>query len=167
MSKTIKLTKGHETIVDDADYDSLSKWKWYAHVTKWGVYAVRDFRRKGQKRVTYLMHRVITECPDGMVVDHINHNPLNNTKDNLRVCTQSENQANSKLKKTTNRTSKYKGVFFSKLHNKFRTRIMKKGKIIELGLFSCEKEASKVYNKKAAEINGEFALSMEARRVAL
>jgi len=164
MSKTIKLTKGYETIVSDEDYSPLSKWKWHALVTKWGVYAVRDYRKKGEKRITYLMHRVVTECPEGMVIDHINHNALDNTRGNLRICTQAQNMANSRGQK--NKTSPYKGVFFSKGHNKFRAVISVNKKRKSLGLFSCDKQASEVYNKIAAEMHGEFALSQEAGGIA-
>jgi len=159
MSKYIDLTRGHKAMVDDADYESLAQYKWYALVTKHGVYAVRDSGKRGVNRVTHLMHRVITDCPKGMMVDHKNHNTLDNTRGNLRVCDASENAANSRRKSFAERgvTSIYKGVSFSKAHNKFRTRIMVRGKTNELGLFACEKEAAKFYNETAKKLLGDFA----------
>lgn len=165
MSKLINLTKGYQAIVDDDDFCALSKVKWYALVTKHGVYAVRDVKNKKTPRTTYLMHRVIANCPDDKVIDHINHNTLDNRRENLRVCSQSENCANTR-KKSNGKTSPYKGVFYSKSHKKYRTRIMKNGKIIELGLFSNPEEASKVYNQAAKMHLGEFAYSSGVGRIA-
>ena len=159
MSKIINLTKGYQTIVDDEDYELLSQYKWYALVTKWGVYAVHDSRKRKGGGEIYLMHRKITNCPKEKVVDHINHDTLDNTQMNLRICTQSQNLANTRGKEYNykNPTSKHKGVFFSKSHNKFRTRIMINGKMNELGLYATEEEAAAIYNNAAKNLLGEFA----------
>ncbi len=94
--KQIRLSKGLYTLVDDEDYDYLMQWIWYAsnesRGTKW--YAIR--REAGVK---IRMHRVIIErneiIPSGMVVDHINHNSLDNRRENLEVITQRENMKRS------------------------------------------------------------------------
>ena len=75
--RRIPLTHGKYAIVDTDDYDWLSKYKWY--VVKRGntFYANRGQWSKTQKRrLTITMHRLIIDVPEGMFVDHINHNGL-------------------------------------------------------------------------------------------
>src|ERR1043165_2122866 len=88
MTREIPLTQGYVALVDDCDYEWLSQWKWCAHVAKGGRTAYA-FRAKG-----IAMHRVIMNAPEGMDVDHRDHNGLNNTRANLRICTHAENQRN-------------------------------------------------------------------------
>ncbi len=102
------------------------------------------------------MHRLITDCPDGLYVDHIDGNPMNNTRENLRICTQAENAANSKARKGT--FSKYKGVHFSKQSGKYRTRIMIDGEITELGSYKTPEEAAVVYKEASRNLLGDFCL---------
>lgn len=101
--KQIRLSKGLFALVDDIDHDWLNQWKWHAsnesRGTKW--YAVR-FKKIGGKRVKIRMHREVVErmlvdyhyhdgIPLRSVVDHINHNSLDNQRENLRIVTQREN----------------------------------------------------------------------------
>ncbi len=149
--KLIPLTQGKFAIVDDDDYEHLNKYKWCAlktHNNKF--YAVR---RKNNK--TIIMHRQIMNVPEGLVVDHIDGNGLNNRKNNLRICTQAQNIHNSRPRR--NRSSKYKGVFWDKVNKKWSTNIRKGDKRIYLGGFDDEIEAALAYDRKAAELFGEFA----------
>lgn len=79
--------------IDDEDLMLVSKYKW--HLSSTG-YAVWRGIEQGVKK-TLRMHRLVTNAPKGKVVDHINHNPLDNRKINLRVCTQSENMRNKRV----------------------------------------------------------------------
>ena len=89
-------------------------------------------------------------------VDHINGDKTNNCISNLRWAFDNENNMNSR--KTSKRTSSiYKGVHWSKWHNKLKATIVKDRKSIHLGYFHDEKEAAKAYNDKAIELFGEFA----------
>jgi len=101
------------------------------------------------------MHRLIMNAPEGLVVDHIDRNGLNNRKCNLRLCTKAQNVQNSRPRR--NRSSKYKGVFWNKLNKKWSASIHKGDKRIYLGGFDDEIEAALAYDRKAAELFGEFA----------
>ena len=106
------------------------------------------------------MHRVITDCPDGMVVDHINDDALDNRRSNLRVCTQQDNIRNGikcrrRLGKRTR--SKYKGAHFHGPTGRWQARIVVSGRQISLGYFDHEIDAAKAYDEAAYEMFGEFA----------
>jgi hypothetical protein len=168
--KRIKLTQDKWALVDDEDYDRLNEHKWYAkrehksRSSKDKFYVRRNSPTDSNgKRKPILMHREITNAPKGMSVDHINGNPLDNRKDNLRVCTYSQNQMNrGKIK---NNTSGYKGVFYMKRtkdmineHLKpWKAQIRFNGKVIYLGIYKTKEPAARIYDKKALELFGEFA----------
>jgi len=145
----IPLTKGKIAIVDSKDYEWLSKYKWYANEKVNGFYACRHKNGK----ITY-MHREITKAPKNLVVDHIDHNTLNNRRSNLRVCTVVENLFNCR---GSRKTSKYKGVFRHKKMKKWRSAIGHNHKYMEIGYFDNEVEAAKAYDREAAKSFGEFA----------
>ena len=93
--KTIELTQGFITEVDDQDYDYLNQFSWRVMNSGWTCYAIRDKVMEDGTRTTVLMHRELMNTPDGMVTDHINGNGLNNQRYNLRACTYSENRLNT------------------------------------------------------------------------
>jgi len=150
--KQIELTQGKFALVDDDDYDEINQYNWcFSH-----GYAVRFVRIPQGKQKIQLMHRIITNCPDGFELDHVNHNKLDNRKDNLRICSKSENSHNQKVR-TYAKTSIYKGVCFDKHANKWRARIKLNNKHKNLGLFENEIDAAIAYNNAAIELFGEFA----------
>jgi hypothetical protein len=149
--KTIPLTQGQSALVDDDDYEELSKHKWYAHMSHGHYYAIRNSLRQNGKRTAVKMHRQIINVPDGMATDHINGDGLDNRKCNLRICNPQQNNTNSK--KRTNSTSVYKGVFKVKGCNRWAAKARRE----YLGLFKSEKEAAKAYDVKAKELFGEYA----------
>jgi hypothetical protein len=147
----IELTKGYSTVVDD-DVSAEILQKKYCAIICGGnkVYAVTNIKGK-----TKALHRIITNAPKGMVVDHINGDTLDNRKENLRLCLHKENVRNQKLH--PDKLQKYKGVDLMKLRNKYRARIVKDYKNIHIGLFDTPEEAAFAYNEKAKELFGEFA----------
>lgn len=149
--RLIELTWGKWAIVDAEDYGRLSSYKWCAveHSRCW--YA-KTLRRDG---MPLAMHRLIAGAPKGLLVDHRDHNGLNNRKSNLRLCTRKENRRNRRPNRGG--TSKYKGVCWSKSSKKFRAAINHNGKRYNLGYFDDEIAAAKAYDKKARELFGEFA----------
>lgn len=100
------------------------------------------------------MHRFITNAPKELEVDHINGNRLDNRKENLRICTKSQNLRNQHK---TCGSSKYKGVSWRVRANKWESRIYVDGKKLFLGLYSDEEDAAKAYDKAAIQHYKEFA----------
>lgn len=107
--------------------------KWRVSFSNGKPYVSTNVIKDG-KKTTLKLHRFLTNCPDGLVVDHINGNTLDNTSYNLRVCTQSENGQNRK-DLNVNNTSGLRGVTFSAKHDKWAASVMVNRKRIHLGLF--------------------------------
>lgn len=144
----IPLTKGKVAIVDVEDYEWLSEHKWWTSTKSSGFYACRQ-----ENNAKIYMHRIIIKAPQGLFVDHIDRNGLNNRRSNLRLCTISQNIRNRRSKIGT---SKYKGVYWDKKCNKWRAAIFLR-EHTNLGLFDNEVDAAKAYDRKADELFGEFA----------
>jgi hypothetical protein len=117
----------------------------------------------GQTEPMVYMHRLLSHCPQDMVVDHINGNKLDNRKCNLRLCTDLENRLNTKSREGAK--SKYKGVFvrvipangINAARIKFDVSIRRGAKKAHIGTFDCEVKAAKAYDLAAKELHGEFA----------
>jgi len=97
--KFIKLTQDKQAIVDDSDYERLSKFKWCYHLG----YAIRYAGGGRKQRRFERMHRVVNNTPDGFFTDHINRNKLDNRRANLRTVKHRENSINRGLQ--SNNTS--------------------------------------------------------------
>jgi hypothetical protein len=102
------------------------------------------------------MHRCIIKVPPGMVIDHINHNGLDNRKANLRIATHAQNSRNTK-KQRPKTASQYKGVPWNSTLKKWRAQITLNGKRISLGCFEDEIQAAKAYDNAARKYHGAFA----------
>jgi hypothetical protein len=141
--KEIPLTQNKIAIVDDKDFEELSKHKWCINKSKSYVYAARRVRINGMTKL-FKMHREILKLSykDGKIVDHINHNGLDNRKCNLRLVDKSLNGYN--CKKYINNPSGYRGV--TKRKNKWRAAIRINGKLKHLGSFSSVRDAALAYD---------------------
>jgi len=157
--KKIKLTQGQYAIVDDADYEELSKHKWCAKYSKCtnSFYAVRMSFVKKSKRLVISMAREILglKYKDKRQADHQNHNTLDNRQDNLRICTAQQNHMNRKS--LPNSSSRFKGVSWHKLAKKWSAQIFVNKKLRFLGYFDVEIFAALAYNVAARKYFGEFA----------
>lgn len=95
--KQIALTQGKFAIVDNSDYGMLSQFKWQ-YLPAGNGYAKRAVQIKLEKHkykvITVLMHRLILNAPEGVEIDHINRNSLDNRRCNLRICDRSTNMLN-------------------------------------------------------------------------
>ena len=157
--KEILLTQGKIALVDDDDYEELSKYKWLATEHRGTFYAARgEGPRNNNKRI--YMHRQILGLTDPNIHgDHINHDKLDNQMSNLRIATRSQNQHNRM--KYAKKSSNYKGVSWEEYRKRWLARIWNNNKRNFIGYFKDEIEAAKAYNKKAEELFGEFALLNE------
>ncbi len=156
---TIPLGKsGLVALVDDEDAERVGSYLWHAFRSGGNVYAIRRIRVGGYKgpKVCCLMHRFIVSAPDGLDVDHRNHNGLDNRRENLRVCEHVHNMRNM-LPHSTGHSSTFKGVGFHKKRAKWRAFIRLNGREEHLGLFVSEIEAARAYDAAALAAWGEFA----------
>lgn len=153
QTREIPLTQGKVAIVDASDYDELSRHEWCAVPRKQTWYAMRNQIVNG-KSVCHYMHRDITGVAKGVKVDHKDGDGLNNTRDNLRPAT---NQQNSFNKRSVGGKSQYKGVTWCKFAGRWRARICRDGKVVNIGRFDHEEEAARAYDELARELYGEFA----------
>lgn len=138
---------GSETaraIIDLDDVDKAKDIKWC--MTHNGYVSNRHSKQ--------LLHRLVMNCPDDMVIDHINHNRLDNRKSNLRVCTQHQNNINKSF--MSNNTSGVIGVHWNKSNNKWRSRIKYNGRQIHLGYFNTKEEAIQARINAEIEYFGEY-----------
>jgi len=155
--KEYKLPSGETVLVDDEDYEKVSRYHWYIRRRKYVSYARRIVIRKGVK-YTEFMHRLIMDCPDGMYIDHINHNGLDNRKENLRICTNMENSHNQVKHKPTT-LGMIKGVSISPCikSKPYKAHISCNGKAKDIGYYATIEEAALAYDKKALELFGQYA----------
>jgi len=143
--------------VDPADYKRLREYEWFAINVAHNFYAVRQVRgTKGTRLSIMYMHRELIEVADGLRVDHINHNGMDNRRTNLRAVTHSQNMCHRR-KCSDAKTSKYKGVHRKKKNRKWVARITFEKKEIHLGYFKNEIDAAKAYDRAARKYHGEFA----------
>jgi hypothetical protein len=152
--KEISLTKGQVALVDDADYERVSQFKWQARKPKGSktMYAVGRVGKHGFMR----LHRFILGIDDPRTqVDHRDLNGLNCQRSNLRVATDSQNHAN--VTKNSNNTSGYKGVGWYAQKGKWRARSREGSRFIHLGYFHSKEDAARAYDAHAKARFGEFA----------
>lgn len=101
------------------------------------------------------LHRFIMNPSDDLVIDHINHNRLDNRMHNLRICTQQQNSINKS--KQSNNKSGMTGVCWCKDKNRWKTRIQTNGKIKHLGYYKTKEEAIEARKQAEIEYFGEYA----------
>lgn len=166
------MKNGEVEIIDDCDYELVKDRKWYATHSHGSVYAhcYQYMGKKNGKSVskTSKMHRLIMGVTDPkIIIDHIDHNGLNNSRSNLRICTPQQNNWNRRKNKK-NAKSKYMGVSYKIAINTLKSGEKKEfhywmasitvnKKFIALGYFKTEEEAALAYDNYITIHRGEYA----------
>ena len=135
-------------LVDDDDFNFLSKLTWHVAKRKYTFYAETRINKRNIS-----MHRLLIGFKYE-VIDHIDADGLNNQRYNLRGCSQSQNLANMRL--STHNTSGFKGVCKTK-QGRYHVGIYLNNKRKHIGCFTDPIEAAKAYNESAIKYYGEFA----------
>ena len=130
-------------LIDLEDIDKVKDYKW----------KLKDSGYACNNNCGYL-HRFIMDCPDNMVVDHINHNRLDNRKSNLRICTQQQNSMNAG--KRNDNKSGTTGICWDKSRNKWKSYIDINNKRINIGRFNTKEEAIEARKQAELEYFGEY-----------
>jgi hypothetical protein len=154
MTSEIRLSSGLIAVVDDADYDAVAAvGPWHSTPPRGGrIYAQRPVRRPDGGRTTQKMHTFLTGWP---LVDHRNGDGLDNRRNNLRMASRSQNNANARLR-STNRSG-FKGVTLDRRIGRWNARIYVNKQGRSLGYFATAEEAARAYDAAAIEVFGEFA----------
>lgn len=155
--KEIPLTQGKSALIDDHNFEKVSKFKWCAHRAPNTTYAVRNFKNpKTGKWSTISMHRFLSGEEDPKInVYHVDGNGLNNQDHNLRLCNHGQNLYNSGVSK--NNTTGFKGVTFDKKRNKWIAMIGVNGRKINLGRFASKEDAARAWDAAALDYHKDFA----------
>lgn len=135
------------TIIDKEDINKAKMYKWHRNNSGYAMW-----HKKGGN---IFLHRLVMDCPEDKIIDHISHDKSDNRKSNLRICTYIQNCWNQKLLPTN--TSGTTGVIWHKLTKKWAANIEVNKQRIYLGLFTNKDDAIKA--RKSAELKyyGEFA----------
>lgn len=149
--RIIKLANGKgDVLVDDEDYEWLSRFSWHA-----STYNKSDIRYPQAVVGGYpvLMHNLIMPLYDGRMPDHRDRDGFNNQKSNLRPATKSQNMAN----KPPRKGQKYKGITYANNDKRWRAQISNEGKTKYISQHKTPEEAAMAYDREAFAIFGEFA----------
>lgn len=152
--KEIALTQGYIAIVDDQDFEIVSQYKWRVKKATNLNYAQAHSQCGDGKSKSIFMHRFVLNPAPGQEVDHIDHNGLNCTRANMRLCSKSQNMANQR--KQRGKDSIYKGVSWDSVRNKWLAQIKINGKAINLGRYVNELDDYTAYSEAAKKLFGEF-----------
>lgn len=147
-------------IIDDSDYKIVKKHKWWAN-PQGKVFRVEtdlfkeEQKKWGIKRIS-LARYLLKEKRRNIIVDHINGNPLDNRRQNLRRCTHAENIRNRKINNKNNKSG-IRGVNWDKERKKWVAQLMFNRKHIFLGRFTNKEDASKAAIEGREKYYGEFS----------
>lgn len=140
-------------IVEMVEADALTFVGYPINISSHG-YAKVTGHHFGKERY---IHRIIMNAKPGDVVDHIDGNKLNCTKENMRLCSQADNAKNVGLR--TDNTSGVPGVYWDERRHKWSAQIAKKGKTIGLGRFNAKEDAIAARRVAEEKYYGDFASS--------
>ena len=154
LTAEIPLTQGRVAIVDRADLDKLAGLTWRAVCLNGHWYAQTSI--PGVEQPVF-MHRYLTDCPAGKLVDHADGDGLNNRRANMRVCTHTENMWNQRAQATGRKVSRFKGVTWKPRGKPWAAAIQQRGERLYIGSYRTEEEAARAYDAAAKVFHGRFA----------
>ena len=143
----------YTVLIDEEDFPVVRKLNLFLTKSLSGKFYVMYYDPITKKN--NLLHRLITRAKPRQIIDHIDQNPLNNMKSNLRFATRSQNGSNTI--KYKNNTSGYKGVTFDKSKGKYKVQIRHKGIVYHLGRSDDPEELAHIYDSVSSQLQGEFA----------
>lgn len=143
MPDVTAIMSGHEIAVDALDSDMLADTWWS------GRYAKSDAGYLHRR----IAERIYADIPEGMFVDHIDGDPTNNRRGNLRIVSKTENAANAASR---GGASQYRGVSPTR-NGRWQAQISREGVRMHLGTYDTEEAAAAAYDEAAIRLHGEFA----------
>ena len=164
----LALSCGQYVIVDDDDLPLLTSHQWFAKPAHGGkFYAMR----RAPGNVSLYMHRVLMNAPAGVEVDHINRDPLDNRRANLRLCTRNQNAWNARARQKGLRPEAIglRGVMLDPQNGRplWRARVKANGERYYGKRRATALQAAFDYDEIATRVHGEFAsLNFPCRRAA-
>ena len=149
----VRVGKNSFAVVDQHDHARISVLRWTLKTQPSGDKCAR----LSTGPTIYMHHLVIGIPTDGLVVDHINGDGLDNRRVNLRFCTKAENCRNQVKRRKIKTSSRFKGVTWDKNRGKWLASITLNRKRHNLGRFTTEREAATAYNSAATRLFAKFA----------
>ena len=147
----LEIPIGHDliTLVDDEDAERMkyNYWRAVNFKGRWYVKAYESSSPTGY----LLLHRFLTNAPEGLEVDHIDRNSLNNQKSNLRIVTHQKNLCNQKV--NSRNTLGYRGLQITPL-GRWAAKTRTHGKPMYFGTFDTILDAALAYDKGMRELHG-------------
>lgn len=162
--KEISLTRGKIALIDDEDFERIAPLKWYATNPRNKGWRAQHDAGGRKSRVRLSMARLIMGINPGdpRVIDHINHDTLDNRKVNLRVCSQQQNNMNVRGHRGSE--TGIKGIHLNKLSrlNPYRVQIQANGERHHIGVFPTLELAQDAYRLAATAMHGQFACTLSS-----
>lgn len=152
----VPLTQGKFATIDIEDWPRVSQFKWHASRHRSGNWYARKKCVHADGRIgVYGLHQFILGLAPGTLVDHVDGEGLNNTRQNLRPATPGQNRTNTGAQR--NNKVGYKGVTKRGRYDRWQASIGCQGKRYFLGRFTTPEAAARAYDAKARELFGPFA----------
>jgi hypothetical protein len=138
--REIQLSRGKVAIVDGADFEWLSQWKWRAHPNKRLDHHC-PIKWYARCAANGYLHRFIMGAPQDFQVDHLNGDSLDNRRQNLRLCSHAQNMQNRRFPAGV---AGFRGVRWDHERRRYRAVIEVNRKRVHLGHYRSAEVAARV-----------------------